>query len=132
MKIKAAPGETVLVIPSGSFQPRPTNQKGRPKNPPQFEVKAADGGYSLFLSIPKSDGEKTRSKDTRRMFYCCFITPDELPQVELYDFDQMADFALGRIERRKATERTDPAKLAAIASTIEGLIAPHQLAAAGD
>jgi hypothetical protein len=95
-------------------------------------VKAADGGYSLFLSIPKSEGEKTRSKDTRRTFYCCFITPDELPQVERHDFDQMADFALGRIERRKTTERTDLAKLAAIAATIEGLIPPRQLAATGD
>lgn len=131
VKRKPAPGDVVLVIESPNVQPRP-KKKGRPKSPPQFVVKAADGGYGVFLSLPKPEGKQTRSKDTRENRYCCFLTPAEFEQARGCDFPAMADFTLAKIERRKITERTDPAKLAAIAATIEGLIPPHQLAATGD
>lgn len=114
----------VLVIASPHFQPRPKNTKGRPKSPPQFIIKAADGGYAVFLSLPKPEGKSSKSKDTRDNRYCCFLTPAEFEQVRGFDFPQMAEWTLAKIERRREAEDAGHGKLGALVSLITTLTAP--------
>ncbi len=121
VKNNAKPGDVVLVIESSHFPPR-SKTTGRPKRPPQFVIRNAEGGYSAFLSLPKEQGQQTRSKDTRENRYCCFLTPDELERARGYDFPAMADFALAKIETRRASGEADHGKLDALVSLIANQI----------
>lgn len=123
MKVSTKRGDVVLVIESSHFPPR-SKTTGRPKSPPQFVVKAAEGGYGVFLSIPKPQGKQTRSKDTRDNRYCCFLTPAEFERVRGCDFPAMADFTFAKIERRREAGDPDHAKLDALVSLIGELIEP--------
>lgn len=111
----------MLVIESPNIPPR-SKTTGRPKRPPQFVIKNADGGYAAFLSLPKEQGKQTRSKDTRETRYCCFLTPDDFERARGYDFAGMADFALAKIETRRKSEDADHGKLDALAAAIALLI----------
>lgn len=116
----------MLVIESSHFPPR-LKTTGRPKSPPQFVIRNADGGYSVFLSLPKEQANQTRSKDTRDNRYCCFLTPDEFERAKGYGFDGMADFALAKIETRRETDGANHGKLDGLVSLITGLTGQSQV-----
>ncbi len=130
VKVSTRRGDVVLVIESPHFPPR-SKTTGRPKSPPQFLIRNADGGYSVFLSLPKEQGSQTKSKDTRDNRYCCFLTPDDFDRVRGYGFDGMADFTLAKIETRRASGDADHGKLDGLVSLIAGLIAPPSLRSVG-
>lgn len=121
VKVSTRRGDVVLVIESSHFPPR-SKTTGRPKSPPQFVIRNADGGYSAFLSLPKEQGNQTKSKDTRDNRYCCFLTPDEFERAKGYGFDGMADFTLAKIETRRAPDDADQGKLDTLVSLITDLI----------
>lgn len=125
MKVSAKRGDVVLVVESSHFPPR-SKTTGRPKSPPQFVIRNADGGYSVFLSLPKEQANQTRSKDTRDNRYCCFLTPDEFERAKGYGFHGMADFTLTKIETRRASDDADHGKLDALVSLITGLTKQSQ------
>lgn len=123
MKVSTKRGDVVLVIESSHFPPR-LKTTGRPKSPPQFVIRNADGGYSAFLSLPKEQANQTRSKDTRENRYCCFLTPDEFERAKGYGFDGMAEFTLAKIETRRETDGANHTKLDALVSLITKLTDP--------
>lgn len=117
MKASTRRGDVVLVIESPHFPPR-SKTTGRPKSPPQFVIRNADGGYAVFLSLPKEEGKQTRSKDTRETRYCCFLTPEEFGRASGCDFPAMAGLTLAKIETRRTADDADHAKLDTLVSLI--------------
>lgn len=74
--------------------PTSPRTRGRPLNPPTFEIREAKNGYGVFLLLPK---EKLR--------YCCFLSPTGLSEIAGNDFNGFAHWVVSRLDERVQNEK---------------------------
>lgn len=105
-------GDVVARIQFPNFATRREIQgRGRPPKSPEFEVRVAQGGYSVYLS-----------RTGKRIEYCCFMPAGDFSKAANYPFEEFVAWTLGRMRGRERTEE-NAAKIERLLSVIEALVA---------
>lgn len=104
-------GDVVAKIQFPNFATRRENRgPGRPQKSPEFEVRAAQGGFSVYLS-----------RTGKQIDYCCFMPPGEFSTVTSYPFEEFVAWMLGRMQGRERSPE-NAGKIDGLMDTIRTLV----------
>jgi hypothetical protein len=103
-------GDVVAKIQFPNFATRrETRRPGRPQKRPEFEVRVAQGGFSVYLS-----------RTGKQIDYCCFLPPGEFSSVTNYPFEEFVSWVLRRMQGRERSQENG-GKIDGLISTIRKL-----------
>ncbi len=114
---EAQVGDVVAKMQFPNFATRrETRGPGRPQKNPEFEVRLAQGGFSVYLS-----------RTGKQIDYCCFMPPGEFSTVTNYPFEEFTNWVLSRMKGRERSEE-NAGKIDRLIDTIRKLVEKGTLA----